>query len=184
MQQASDFQRKFGYNFVTEDQMMTASAAAYNLRADVRAEGEGLSITPMAISEDFPLYDAGAQASCGVRITFSRSLTESFTTDAPVWKAAEGGLALGLPGTVRVYPARTEQAAAHIEQINVPARIEADAAGANIAFAEGGMMQVVAAGAARTEDEGWRTETRDGRTVFTKYGAADTLRIVFEEEHA
>jgi hypothetical protein len=40
-------------------------------------------------------------------------------------------------------------------------------------------MQTVVSGSASTDSAGWETQTRDGKTVFTKFGGADTLRITF-----
>ena len=44
------------------------------------------------------------------------------------------------------------------------------------------MLQVVVAGEAVTSSVGWSVQTRDGQTIFTKYGEADTLSLRFVEE--
>ncbi len=181
LQKLSDFQRQHGYNFMKEDQLMHATAAAYNLRVDVAADGDGFTITPAALSEDFPLYDAAAQSSMGVRLAFSASLGRDFATDSGVWKETEDGLAIGLGGTVRLYPVSEPSQAAHIAQINMPAVVTAGETGAEIAFLGDGMLQAVVAGSAVTADEGWDAEERDGQTIFTKYGTADTLHITYTE---
>ena len=46
IRQLDRFQRAYEYNFVREDQMMLATAAAYNLKLDCRREGETLTLTP------------------------------------------------------------------------------------------------------------------------------------------
>lgn len=179
LQQLSDFQWQHGYNFMKEDQLMYATAAAYNLRVEVEATERGMVISPSAISDDFPLYDADAQSSMGIRLTFSQSLGVDFSTDSGVWKETEGGLAVGLAGPVEIFPESAGADEAHIAQINTPAQVTADEAGAEIVFLGDGMLQAVVQGSAATEDAGWTVEERDGKTIFTKYGAADTLHITF-----
>jgi len=114
-------------------------------------------------------------------VAFSRSVGARFSTDAAVWKRTEDGLALGLSGETRLFPSEQEDAP-HIERVNVPAAVSADAAGGKIDFLGDGMMQAVVSGNARTEDSGWLTDFREGKTVFTKYGAAASLRFHYEEE--
>ena len=138
-----------------------------------------MAISPSAISHDFPLYDADAQSSMGIRLTFSQSLGVDFSTDSGVWKETEGGLAVGLAGPVEIFPESAGADEAHIAQINTPAQVTADEAGAEIVFLGDGMLQAVVQGSAATEDAGWTVEERDGKTIFTKYGAADTLHITF-----
>ena len=179
LQQLSDFQWQHGYNFMKEDQLMYATAAAYNLRVEVEATENGMVISPSAISDDFPLYDADAQSSMGIRLTFSHSLQEQFATDSGVWKQTQSGLAVGLTGPVEIFPKTEGTDETHITQINTPARVTAGGDGAEIVFLGDGMLQAVVQGSATTEDEGWTVEERDGITVFTKYGAADTLHITF-----
>ena len=44
-------------------------------------------------------------------------------------------------------------------------------------------MQVIVSGEAFTPDASWTaTHREDGKTVFTKYGAADTLRLSYGKE--
>ena len=179
----SEFQWKFGYNFMKEDQLMRASAAAYNLRVTVRPDGNcGFSIIPESISKEFPLYDDATQKASGLKIAFSTSVEDEFYTDSPVYKVTEDALAVGLPGAVRVFVTEEKQTVPHIQQINVPADITCNADGAEIAFIGDGMMQVVVFGAAKTDCIGWDTETKDGKTIFTKYGSADILNITYKED--
>ncbi len=174
----SDFQWSHGYNFMKEDQLMYATAAAYNLSVTVSAdEGGNITIAPGYISDDFPLFDADAQSCSGLRVSFSEGLAASFTPEARVWKETDDGYALGLDGEVTLR--RDGEAARHILQVNVPASVDATDGGAVIEFIGDGMMQAVVDGAAETSDEGWRVETRNGDTVFTKFGDPDTLHITY-----
>lgn len=181
--QAGTFQQKFGYNFMMEHQLQYGTAAAINLAADVTPADGGFTIAPRAESTDFPLYSESAQNAMGVRIEFTSSLEDSVKTDARVWKTAENGLAVGLDGAVTVS-AGEGSAACHLEQVNIPASsITEDENGAEIVFAGEGMMQVIVSGEAFTPDTSWTVAHReDGKTVFTKYGAADTLRLSYGKE--
>ena len=44
-------------------------------------------------------------------------------------------------------------------------------------FCDGGMMTVEVAGNARTTSKGWETTQQEGKTLFRKYGKAETLKI-------
>jgi len=188
IQKVSEFQHRHGYNLNREDQLMRASAAAYNLEADVRVTDGGFTIAPRTVSTAFPLYDADAQASMGLRIEFADGLETAFSHDARVWKTAANGFALGLDEPVTFRPGG-QNAARHLLQVNVPAAVSCDGGGATVAFTGDGMMQAVVAGEAETADPGWlvdRREAGDGgaddgtvRTVFTKFGAADTLHLTY-----
>lgn len=68
----------------------------------------------------------------------------------------------------------------HIERVNVAAKIEITESGATVTFLDGGMMQVVVAGKAHAESEGWEVTEKDGHTIFTKYGIEDVLQIKYD----
>ncbi len=178
IQKAGAFRDQFGYVFCKEDQLMRASAAAINLTVDVSVEDGALVLTPGAASEDFALYDEAAQSAAGVRVDFADGLETAFSVDARVWKQTDDGYAVGLDGAVSLRPGG-QNAARHLLQVNVPAEIEATEDGAVLAFTGDGMMQVTVAGAAATPDAGWTVDEYEDRTVFTKFGAAETLRIEY-----
>ena len=176
----AQFQDKFAYNFVKEDQLMYGVAAACNLAVDVRPEANGFSIEPLAEDTGFALYDENAQRAAGVRLEFTDRLAEEVAADAAVWTRAAGGLAVGLDRTVSVFAAEGPDAP-HILRVNTPADITASDQGAVIAFQSDGMQQAAVLGAATTPDEGWTAEARDGVTVFTAYAEAPVLHIAYQE---
>lgn len=180
IQRVAAFRKKHGYNFVREDQMMYASAAAYNLEVSVERTADGFSVTPAARSESGSLYNADYQSACGIRIEFAERCGSAFTTDARVWKRTARGLTVGLDGTVHIGRGEASDAA-HLERVNLPADISSD--GTQITFLDDGMMQVAVRGEAVTQQDDWTVTNEDGLTVFTKFGDADTLRITFSEEN-
>ena len=183
LQKAETYRQKFDYNFVREDQLMKASAAAIHLEVDaVPGADGGFTLTPYTDGETYALQDEHFANACGLKITFGSALAgQAFTTDADVWyQAADGSLYVGLnrPVTITEQTSGGEETP-HLKQVNVPADITMTEDGAELAFHEGGMMQVTVSGTVSTPSEGW-TITRSGRdTVFTKYGSADTLTLHF-----
>ncbi len=178
IKKVSDFQHKFGYNFMREDQLMLASAAAYNLKVDVATADGGFTITPSAISTDFPLYDREAQNSCGLQIDFAVGFETAFAPDARIWKQTGNGFALGLDGPVTLRE-NTAVANSHLLQVNLPADLTCDENGAEVSFHGEGMLQAVVSGGAETSDTGWIVDRYEDRTVFTKFGAKDTLHLTY-----
>ena len=92
LQKIADFWKKHNYNFVMENQLMKASAAAYNLGIVLAntegADGKSLDMTvsPRTLSKDFALFDVGYQNSCGVKIEFGEAFNaENIAVDADVW---------------------------------------------------------------------------------------------------
>ena len=174
-----DFRRQNDYNFVREDQMMKASAAACNLTVDARLSDGVLTLVPGSVSEDFPLYDAAFQSACGVRLRFAdKSLLAKAAADAEVVRRTEDALYLSLTGETHIL-LDGAGGESPIVKINVPAAVTLSETGAEIVFAEGGLMEVTVSGSASTASAGWKTEAREGRTLFTKFGSADTLRVSF-----
>jgi hypothetical protein len=172
------FQEKFSYNFVKEDQLMYSIAAAYNLTVDVQATDQGFSITPGVYDTQFALYDENTQNAAGIRIDPAAALSETLGTDAAVWTRSGTSLALGLDRTVSVFSGTEDET--HISRVNIPAEISLTSSGAVLAFQDSGMEQVVVAGKAATEDEGWTVEEKDGCTVFTAYEKTPVLHITYQ----
>ena len=158
LQKVSDFQWKFGYNFVREDQLMAASAEALALTVDAKTQNGALTI---AAKDD---------TSVGVEIQFSQDHSAAaFAVDADVWYQRGNSLFVSLNRPVTLTAGEPSQTA-HLTQVNLPADITLLSNGAEIAFEADGMLQVVVAGDAVAASAGWDVETRDGKTIFTKYG--------------
>ena len=185
------FQNTHNYNFVTEEQLMKATAAAYNLEISLsNAPGAkngtpDFLLTPSAKSSDFPLFDERYQASCGVKIEFGEEYkANEFATDADVWCRTENALYLSLNRPVRIYRDTGKAAdAAHLEKVNMAADITKTENGATVEFSDDGMMQITVAGDAEIEAPDWDVTRTDGKTVFTKFGAAETAEIIFKGEN-
>ncbi len=186
MEQLASFWWQFGYNFAGEDQLMAATAAAYHL--DVEVSGNGLSvdqpiditITPKAGDTDFALYDEDYQNASGLKIVFGENVdTSQLGIDADVWRLDGHTLYLGLNRSVSVVSEGTA-IDKHIERVNIAAKIKTTDSGATVTFLDGGMMQVVVAGKAHAENDGWEVTEKDGHTIFTKYGSEDVLQIKYD----
>lgn len=177
VQKLSQFQYQYGYNFVREDQLMKASAAAYNLEVQVQQEGDRLVLTPSEKSQDGPLYDALAQKAVGIEIDFAQDRDAGqYQTDAKVWHRKGNCLYLSLGETAAVSRSETQSP---LRQVNLPAEITLLENGAEIRFLEDGMMQVMTPKGytADTNTVGWTVTEQGDNLVFTKYGSADTLQI-------
>lgn len=177
---AEYFRTKHGYNFVGEDQLMLASAAAYNLVASAYVdEGGQLRITPGARSRSIPLYDENYQNACGIRIRFSDKFDHSkISSSAGVQTWKDGALYISLDKPVSIS-FDGSGAPSPIVSVNIPANISVSESGAALDFLDDGMMQVVVDGNATTDCPGWNVESSQGKTTFTKFGAAETLEIKF-----
>ena len=99
--------------------------------------------------------------------------------DADVWYREGNAIYFAANRDVEIYETNGGRDAAHIEQINIAARIEGREDGAEIEFLDGGMMQLVVSGKADTDSPGWTVTENGGKTMFTKYGEAETLNITF-----
>lgn len=172
LQKLSDFQWQYGYNFVREDQLMAASREALALTVEAETRDGALTIA------------ADGETQVGVEIQFSQHHSaDAFTVDADVWYQRGNSLFVSLSRPVTLTEGtRTETP--HLTQVNLPADLTIHADGAEIAFSEDGMLQVVVEGQAVAASAGWDTETRDGKTIFTKYGEADTLSLRYVKEIA
>lgn len=168
LQKVGTFQQNFSYNFVREDQMMVASAAAYDLQVQAKVSAGVLTIT-------------GTDETMGVEVEFAQGYDAGqYTTDAKVWTRRGNSLIVSVDEGVQIFTAKMP--ASPLRQVNLPAEISVTENGAELMFREGGMMQVVTHGACTTDSEGWTMTNWDENTVFTKYGSADTLRIQCPEE--
>lgn len=180
-EKVQQFQWQYGYNFVREDQLMAASAAAYNLEVAVQQQGNSLHLTALEQSQSGDLYDALAQNAMGVEVEFAENIdASSYETDAQVWYREGNSLYLSLAQPVTV--SRQVEDTSCLRQVNLPAEIRLVDNGADVKFLADGMLQVVAYGQAQTSSVGWTVTEQNGNTVFTKYGSADTLLIRYAED--
>lgn len=180
-EKVQQFQWQYGYNFVREDQLMAASAAAYNLNVAVEQQGNSLYLTALELSQDGALYDAVSQSAVGVELEFAEGIDASACQcDAQVWHREGNSLFFSLAQPVTVSPQVEDTSC--LRQVNLPAEITVLENGADVRFLNDGMLQVVAAGKAQTSSVGWTVTEQNGNTVFTKYGSADTLRIRYTED--
>ncbi len=183
------FRQAHGYSFVMENQLMYASAAAYNMTLSVSggySDGAfDATFTAGAENNRAAMYDGDYQTSTGAKISLGEALSDlDIAVDADVWHRDGGDIYVGLNRSVRLYSAGGEQEGAHLTRVNLPAMISSHEAGATIQFAEGGMMECAVSGEASTASAGWSARTTEnGETIFTCYDAAPrTLNITFGEE--
>ena len=183
------FRQAHGYSFVMENQLMYASAAAYNMTLSVSggySDGAfDATFTAGAENNRAAMYDGDYQTSTGAKISLGEALSDlDIAVDADVWHRDGGDIYVGLNRAARLYSAGGEQEGTHLTRVNLPAMISSSEAGATIQFAEGGMMECAVSGEASTASAGWSARTTEnGETIFTCYDAAPrTLNITFGEE--
>ena len=183
------FRQAHGYSFVMENQLMYASAAAYNMTISVSggySDGAfDATFTAGAENNRAAMYDGDYQTSTGAKISLGEALSDlDIAVDADVWHRDGSDIYVGLNRAARLYSAGGEQEGAHLTRVNLPAMISSSEAGATIQFAEGGMMECAVSGAASTASAGWSARTTEnGEIIFTCYDAAPrTLNITFGEE--
>lgn len=183
------FRQAHGYSFVMENQLMYASAAAYNMTLSVSggySDGAfDATFTAGAENNRAAMYDGDYQTSTGAKISLGEALSDlDIAVDADVWHRDGGDIYVGLNRAARLYSAGGEQEGTHLTRVNLPAMISSHEAGATIQFAEGGMMECALSGEASTASAGWSARTTEnGETIFTCYDAAPrTLNITFGEE--
>ncbi len=183
------FREKHGYSFVMENQLMYATAAAYNMTLSTSggySDGSfDLTLTAGAESSLAAMYDGAYQASTGARISLGEALAGlDLTVDADVWHRDGDEIYVSLNRPVSITSGDHAEEGTHLTRVNLPAAISATDTGATVKFAEGGMMECAVSGAAHTDSEGWSSETNEsGETVFTCYSASpSTLTITFGEE--
>ncbi len=167
----------YGYNFVQENQLAKMTAAAYNSRVSAKWDNDTLYLSAAAKNEDIPLYDKNYQNSTGVKVIFSDGVTvDEFNIDASVAYKKDNCIYTSLDKGVKISK-NGENKDINITSVNVPAKISKNDKGATIKFCDGGMMTVEVAGNARTTSKGWETTQQEGKTLFRKYGKAETLKI-------
>ena len=183
------FRQAHGYSFVMENQLMYASAAAYNMTLSVSggcSDGAfDATFTAGAENNRAAMYDGDYQTSTGAKISLGEALSDlDIAVDADVWHRDGSDIYVGLNRAARLYSAGGEQEGTHLTRVNLPAMISSHEAGATIQFAEGGMMECAVSGEASTASTGWSARTTEnGETIFTCYDAAPrTLNITFGEE--
>lgn len=183
------FRQAHGYSFVMENQLMYASAAAYNMTLSVSggySDGAfDATFTAGAENNRAAMYDGDYQTSTGAKISLGEALSDlDIAVDADVWHRDGSDIYVGLNRAARLYSAGGEQEGTHLTRVNLPAMISSSEAGATIQFAEGGMMECAVSGEASTASTGWSARTTEnGETIFTCYDAAPrTLNITFGEE--
>lgn len=176
IQKVSDFQYRYGYNFLREDQMMYASAAARNLDIQAEYRDSVLTLRPDEISASGSLWDPVAQRAVGLEVEFAENVDgNSYHTDAKVWHREGNSLLLSLGDGVTISQERSTQSP--LRQVNLPANIAVVEDMVTIEFLDDGMLQVIAEAGYTTEDAGWTVTEQGTSTVFTKYGSADTLHL-------
>ena len=146
------------------------TAAAYNSRVSAKWDNDTLYLSAAARSEDIPLYDKNYQNSTGVKVIFADGVTvDEFNIDASVAYKKDNCIYASLDKGVKISK-NGENKDINITSVNVPAKISKNDKGATIKFCDGGMMTVEVAGNARTTQQ-------EGKTLFRKYGKAETLKI-------
>lgn len=175
---AETFRKKFKYNFMKEDQMMKAIAAAYNLTVSVDANDGILKINPVSADNNMPLYDENAQSAAGIKVEFSSHYKGKYSTDAVVWSKSRNTLYAGLDREISILPYE-KQEKQHLLRVNVPAKISVNDDGVDISFLDDGLMQAVVKGRAFTKDSHWKSVYENGETTFTAFGEKRNLQIIF-----
>ena len=168
----------YDYMFVSEEQMAKAVAAAYNteLKAELR---DGKIILSSEVKDMARgLYDPDFAESVGVRIVFADGKkAKDYSSDAAVQKVADGKFYVTLDRTVTISDKNIKENMSVME-INIPAAVTVTSDIAEIDFKEDGLMCVRVDGNATTSADGWDVSSKDGDTLFRKFGKAEKLEIV------
>ncbi len=177
------FRQEHSYNFVMEDQLMYASAAACNMTADVEnaGSGGGLDVTISAGAEHnrSAMYDGDYQSSTGVRVSLGEAFAEEdIAVEACVWRRDGNDIYVSLARPARLVSGEPA-ATAHLTRINLPAAVLVEDGYATVQFKDAGMMQVAVMGEASTDAAGWAvSESAAGETVFTCYGSEPRTIVI------
>lgn len=184
---ASAFAKNYDYNFVTEKQYAKAVAASYNTDISVTIEnagkkGQKIILTPQIKDKTIPLYDESYQKAVGAKIVLGEKCRGwKLNTTSTAWYQKDDVIYAGVGEEVIVNRGRLE--GFHLNRSNLPIELthtRNGVSGISVKFQDGGMMQVEVIGDATTKDKDWiitKSENRDA-TIFTKFGAADTINIV------
>lgn len=187
IRRASEFQKKYGYNFNREDQMMFASAAA--IYQEIAVEGSPLTEKGLKLKEEessyrYALYDEGVSGSLGVRIELSEDMNaDDFMIDADIWYTDGNTLTVGLNREICIVKKQSPHSSdTHLRRVNMAADIQSDEDGMTVTFLSGGMMQASVQGKAVTDSDGWDVSEENGQTIFTKFGSNEQLHLIFKTD--
>ena len=176
----SNFVDENGYNFVREDQLIKASSAAYNSEVDIKQDKDSITLKSKGKNSELELYDENYQKSTGVKVSFSEQYDiDSISTDADVWYKDKNNIYISLNKETQIYKQKKQEDEKNIniKRINIPARVNQNKGILEVEFLDDGMQQVEAYGKVTTKSRGWKITTKDGNTVFTKYGKSSILKI-------
>jgi hypothetical protein len=167
------------YNFVQENQLAKMTAAAYNTKVNAKWENDTLTLSAQAKSTSIPLYDKNYQNAVGVKIILADGkVSDGFNIDASVYYKKDNCIYVSLDENGAKISKSGENNDLPLTSVNLPSKISKSKNGATIKFLDGGMMTAVVDGTAKTTSDGWEVTHQDGKTVFRKYGKAETLKIV------
>lgn len=183
IEKASNFQKKYDYNFVTEDQMMLANAAAYNLDVDLKQNSKDtfdISVNPLYQNSDHHLFNKDYLKSSGFKISLSKSLKDkNIVADATVVYRKDNNIYVSADKPFRIFESDTNYEESKLRRINIPADVNYSNENIEINFLDSGMMQCVVEGKAMANNEGWDIEYDENLniTTFTKFGEKEKLTI-------
>lgn len=183
IEKASNFQKKYDYNFVTEDQMMLANAAAYDLDVDLKQNSKDtfdISVNPLYQNSDHRLFNKDYLKSSGLKISLSKSLKDkNIVTDATVVYRKDNNIYVSADKPFRIFESDTNYEESKLRRINIPADVNYSNENIEINFLDSGMMQCVVEGKVMTNNEGWDVEYDENLniTTFTKFGEEEKLTI-------
>lgn len=178
IEKVDKFVKDFGYSFVSEKQMAKAVAASYNTRVLAKKENGKITLKPQTIDEKIPLYDKNYSSCVGVKVVFSEEENiKKYSASASVWRIEDNGIYVSLDSDAYVTDKGLTEPI-QVCSVNSPATIKKTANNVKVTFKEGGIMQVFVEGDAKTNSDGWQVTKDSGRTIFTKYGDADSLKIM------
>lgn len=183
IEEAANFQKKYSYNFVTEDQMMLANAAAYNLNVEIEQNEKDnfdFTVNPLYQKNNHPLYNEDYLKSSGCRISLSKSLEDkNIVTDATVVYRQDNNIYVSADKSFRIFESDTKFEESKLRRLNIPANVNYGNKNIKIDFLDDGMMQCVVEGQAMTNNEAWKVEYDENLnlTTFTKFGDKEKLTI-------
>ena len=178
---AEELGEEYHYNFVTARQLLLSSAAAYGLTLKLSGGESGNAyVFAPGYTDMGALYDSGYARSAGIRISLGSALAgKNYTSDASVWYRRGDDIFVSADKPFQIYETFFPRHPKHIESVNIAASIELKDRGCTVKFLDSGLMRCVVDGSAATESSGWKREEKDGKTIFTKYGEAQTLEISY-----
>lgn len=183
IEKVANFQKKHDYNFVTEDQMMLANVAAYNLDVDLKQNSKDafdIGVDPLYQNSNHPLFNKDYLKSTGLKISLSKSLKDkNIVTDATVVYRKDNNIYVSADKPFRIFESDTNYEESKLRRINIPADVNYSNENIEINFLDSGMMQCVVEGKAMTNNEGWNVEYDENLniTTFTKFGEEEKLTI-------